>query len=305
MNVVGSQEVWPKHKSTGVTAASGVTKTQSFFHLEAKWLFREQPSQDYGIDAHVEIVENEDVKGRLIALQIKSGDSWLQPRAGGGWDFSPQQMHVNYWQNHSLPVAVVIWHESTDTLYYREASRGTLERNSGKGWKLHFTDQDVLNETALPTLVRLSSGSEYDLRLRDLRLNLPLMERLEGGQRLILTADEYVNKMNGRGALSIYALHTDGNKEVIGNWGIFPGARPYRDVLQGLFHWAELRMDPSLSGTAYDEYETEGQDRIYPFKNSAGEVDHWSLELHQNDLARAFMILDRYAQTGFTQHNPA
>lgn len=116
MNVIGPQDIWPKHKSTSVTAASGVTKTQSFFHVDAEWLFREQPSQDYGIDAHVEIVENENVKGRLIALQIKSGDSWLQARAGGGWDFSPELKHVSYWQNHSLPVAVVVWHESTDTL---------------------------------------------------------------------------------------------------------------------------------------------------------------------------------------------
>ena len=39
------------------------------------WILREQPTSDHGIDAHVEIVDERDVTGRLIALQIKSGKS--------------------------------------------------------------------------------------------------------------------------------------------------------------------------------------------------------------------------------------
>jgi hypothetical protein len=53
---------------------------------ELGWLFRNQPTEDYGIDAHVEVVDGENVRGRLLALQIKSGTSWFKeagPTAGG------------------------------------------------------------------------------------------------------------------------------------------------------------------------------------------------------------------------------
>jgi hypothetical protein len=54
--------------------------------LVMKWLFREQTKNDYGIDAHLEIVEAELASGQLIALQIKSGTSHFRE-----WDESNQQ----------------------------------------------------------------------------------------------------------------------------------------------------------------------------------------------------------------------
>ena len=40
------------------------------------WMFREQPINDIGIDAHMEFVED-DKPRQLLALQIKSGSSWF------------------------------------------------------------------------------------------------------------------------------------------------------------------------------------------------------------------------------------
>ncbi|MEV8130724.1 DUF4365 domain-containing protein [Pseudarthrobacter oxydans] len=164
------------------------------------------------MDAHVETVESGNVKGRLFALQIKPGDSWLRPSAAGGWNFYPERKHVTYWQNHSLPVAIVVWHESSDTLYFREASPHTLEETGSDGWRLRFGDDDLLTKSALPTLTRLSMGTTYDLRLRELRLLLPWMQRIAQGQRLILEADEWVNKTWGKGSLEITAIAEDGTE---------------------------------------------------------------------------------------------
>ena len=44
---------------------------------------RTQP-EDYGIDAHAEVVDGEDMRGRLLALQIKSGNSWFREAAAEG-----------------------------------------------------------------------------------------------------------------------------------------------------------------------------------------------------------------------------
>jgi Domain of unknown function (DUF4365) len=74
------------------TARIGVTLVKLAVEKELDWLFREQPSEDYGIDAQVEIVEDEVavedeiVTGKLLGFQIKGGASWFKgpdPTAGG------------------------------------------------------------------------------------------------------------------------------------------------------------------------------------------------------------------------------
>lgn len=74
-----------RRKPSAKVGSEGVTHTQLAVQDELGWLFREQPTEDYGIDAHVEIVEHEDVRGRLLALQIKSGESWFRETTEGGW----------------------------------------------------------------------------------------------------------------------------------------------------------------------------------------------------------------------------
>ncbi len=44
------------------------------------WLFREQPIDDVGIDAHMEFIESTGKSKQLLALQIKSGASWFREK---------------------------------------------------------------------------------------------------------------------------------------------------------------------------------------------------------------------------------
>jgi hypothetical protein len=92
---------------TDQVADVGVAAVQSAVAGPLKWVFREQ-NHDYGIDAHVEVVEDEVVSGRLLAVQIKSGPSWFDEPYDAGWWFRPDREHVEYWLNHSLPVAVIL-----------------------------------------------------------------------------------------------------------------------------------------------------------------------------------------------------
>lgn len=78
---------------------------------QLRWLFREQPTEDYGIDAHTEVVDGEEVTGRLLALQIKSGSSWFNEPAPGGRSPSAQVATdgVTYTKNHdAIALAVHI-----------------------------------------------------------------------------------------------------------------------------------------------------------------------------------------------------
>ena len=44
------------------------------------WIFREQPIDDVGIDAHMELIEKTGESKQLLALQIKSGTSWFSEK---------------------------------------------------------------------------------------------------------------------------------------------------------------------------------------------------------------------------------
>ncbi|MBV9161241.1 MAG: DUF4365 domain-containing protein [Pseudonocardiales bacterium] len=63
-------------KSSARVASIGVTRAKLAFEEGLGWLFREQPTEDYGIDAHAEVVDEKMVRGRQLSLQIKSGTSW-------------------------------------------------------------------------------------------------------------------------------------------------------------------------------------------------------------------------------------
>ena len=45
-----------------------------------QWMFREQPINDIGIDAHMELTEPTGKSKQLLALQIKSGISWFKEK---------------------------------------------------------------------------------------------------------------------------------------------------------------------------------------------------------------------------------
>src|ERR1700722_2244401 len=78
-------------------ASAAVTHTRMAIEDKLGWLFREQPTEDYGIDAHAEVVEENDVTGKLLAIQIKGGSSWFREPGPGGWWFRPNAEHVRYW----------------------------------------------------------------------------------------------------------------------------------------------------------------------------------------------------------------
>lgn len=121
------------------------------------WIFRDQPVADYGIDAHIEVVDEAgQPTGRLLALQIKAGGSYWQANSVRHWSFwSGNLRHLSYWLEHSLPVLLVIVDEKTETAYWREVAE-PIER-SGHGWSTEISDENILDASARDTLAALAS----------------------------------------------------------------------------------------------------------------------------------------------------
>ncbi|GAA3082983.1 DUF4365 domain-containing protein [Streptomyces rectiviolaceus] len=294
-----------RRKPSAKVASIGVTQTQLAVEARLGWLFREQPTEDYGIDAHAEVVDADSVRGRLLALQIKSGSSWFREQGRGGWWFRPDAEHVQYWTNHSLPVAVVLYHPERERCYWQLVSRETLIKTSRGGWKLLVPEAQVLDESARAALSQAAEGDAYTLRIRELQLARPWMQMLDEGMRLVIDIEEWVNKTSGRGSIALGVDNEDGNDpEQIASWTVFLGLSGYVEVVPKLFAWASVSLhDETYEDADYSDYPYERNDWgvLYPYMNPSGEVDFYRLELTLNDLGRAFLLVDQFATKGLRQ----
>jgi hypothetical protein len=99
---------WPKTKRTEyhglLYIEQLVNETGNIFrkiHLE----------EDVGLDGVIEFVKDGEATGRLLAIQVKSGDSYVV--AGKDRFIVPvDEAHLNYWQSYDLPVVIVCYSPS-------------------------------------------------------------------------------------------------------------------------------------------------------------------------------------------------
>jgi hypothetical protein len=154
----------PRTARLGVSAAALVFETWG-------WLFREQPVEDYGIDAHVEPVDGPDQPARqLLALQVKSGLSFFREETEDGWWFRAGRRHWHYWLGHVLPVIVVLYNPQAGALFWQHVDASVVQLTS-EGGRLLVPRSQVLD----------SSGAGRDsLRqiIRDFRQADPLADSL-------------------------------------------------------------------------------------------------------------------------------
>lgn len=109
------------------------------------WTLREQTVSDYGIDAHIEILDDEGATGMLIAAQIKSGPSVFARPAKGGWHYTVDAPHANYWKRHSLPVILILVDTENDRAYWEIVDDRTLI-STGKNFKVLVPESHELRD---------------------------------------------------------------------------------------------------------------------------------------------------------------
>jgi hypothetical protein len=135
----------------------GVALVQSLAVTDLRWLFREQAVSDVGIDAHLEIVVDGRATGRLLALQIKSGESYFREPVPDGFVYRGDLEHLDYWLNHSLPVFVVICKPGTREAYWQVVSNQTVMRTNG-GWKMAIPSANRFQADAVGELHAIAAG---------------------------------------------------------------------------------------------------------------------------------------------------
>lgn len=136
-----------------------MTQAKHAVETSMRWLFRQQPFEDYGIDAHIEAVDDETVLGRLVALQIKSGQSYFDSPADDGWWFRDKVAHFEYWLDFSIPVVVVLVDLDSGLCHWQLVTESTVEKSGESQWKLRVPKAHVLDGSAVRPLRNVAEQS--------------------------------------------------------------------------------------------------------------------------------------------------
>lgn len=118
--------------------------------------------------------------GRMLGVQIKGGASFFAETAGDGVSFRSEERHLEYWLGHSLPVVVVLYDPSDETILWEAVTPETAQ-STGNGWKLVVPRAQRLDASSGPALQDLVEGDPYTLGLNLLPADLGWMRLLRDG----------------------------------------------------------------------------------------------------------------------------
>lgn len=138
------------------TERVGVNAVEGIVLRELGWIFREQETSDFGIDAHIEIVDEDDPTGKLIGLQIKTGDSHLDDKEDY-FEFRGTKVHADYWLSHSLPIILAVHLPDPNDTYWEVLSSETIRRTD-KGFVLKLPKTKKLSALSYRELLKLAKS---------------------------------------------------------------------------------------------------------------------------------------------------
>ena len=301
------------------------TERKGIYHIgeiaeSSGWLFREQLTNDIGIDAHIEFIDSSNKPKQLIALQIKSGISWFKERTKDYVVFRDiDERQYSYWTMNSLPCIIVLYNPNDNTCIWQELSNKTIAKTkngNGKGYFVKIPlNQIFLDSSSNEKLLSLTNLPEHIVNYNFLLSQKVFMEVIKNGGVVKLHSYEWVNKSSGRGDTEL--IINDGNEIKKYSYPYWFPFTPYEDVFPRLFPWASFSADEEFyhdsDETLWKDlncwYDKEEDDWIVvgesfeEFRKSlnpmrsvdhAGEVAEYMLILTLNDLGKAFLKIDEF-----------
>lgn len=289
---------------------------------EYQWMFREQPVNDIGIDAHMEFTDPSGAAKQLLALQIKTGSSYFKEEKDNCIVFRDiDERQYNYWTTNSLPCIVVLYNNDSDNeiCIWQKLTSETIERTKGGDGKGFFVkvplNQVFLDDSSNQQLLSFSNLPEHITNYNFLLSQKQFMSIIKDGGTVKLHSTEWVNKCSGRGETEL--IVDDGNEEKTYSYPYWFPFTPYIEVFPKLFPWAHFSIDEEF----YEEddltlwrdlhcyYDKEIDDWVVvgksfeEFRKSlpairgvdhSGEVAEYMLILSLNDLGESFLTVDGY-----------
>ncbi|MGT2735567.1 DUF4365 domain-containing protein [Streptococcus orisratti] len=303
---------------------SNSTEREGVFHCgkiaaRNKWIFREQPIDDIGIDAHMEFIED-DKPRQLLALQIKSGPSWFKEKKDDCIIFrNINERQYNYWTMNSLPCIIVLYNTDDNMCIWQELTTDTIKRTkdgTGKGFYVEVPlNQIFLDESSNKKLLSYSNLPQHIQNYNFLLSQKRFMEIIQNGGEVKLHSKEWVNKSSGRGETKL--IVNDGEKVKEYSYPYWFPYTPYTEVFPKLFPWANFSSDEDfveeedeklwkqyhcyydqeiekwlVVGDTFEEF----RQKLDPMRyiDHVGEVAEFMLVLSLNELGRAFLEVEQF-----------
>jgi hypothetical protein len=110
----------PKVLATSTTERFGVNHVERQV-IKSGCMWRELTMHDVGIDGHIEYVHEGLATGHSVAVQIKTGTSYLKDGLTGFFEFAPTAKHRSYWERSAYPVILVLVDPDAETAYWADA----------------------------------------------------------------------------------------------------------------------------------------------------------------------------------------
>lgn len=284
------------------------------------WMFREQPIDDIGIDAHMEFVDSSGKPKQLLALQIKSGASWFNEKKDNYVVFRDiNERQYNYWTMNSLPCIIVLYNPDGNMCIWQKLTDKTIERTKGGAGKGYFVkvplNQIFLDVVSNEKLLAFTNLPEHIVNYNFLLSQKKFMQIIQNGGTVKLHSHEWVNKSSGRGDTEL--IVENGNSIERYSYPYWFPFTPYTEVFPRLFPWADFSADKDFFeeddeshwrdlhcfydreddkwlcvGDTFDEF----RKKLNPMRsiNHSGEVAEYMMILSLNDLGRAFLAVDEF-----------
>lgn len=147
----------PKYLKRNVTSKSGVNHARTVVE-SCNSIFHEiHQENDIGVDAIIEIIKNEHPTGKMVALQIKSGESFFVR----GKCVIPIENHAKYWSNHHLPMFGIVYVPSLANAYWVDIKKYIAENKDTstikyKPTKANTFDAVDFKRVFVPTILKES-----------------------------------------------------------------------------------------------------------------------------------------------------
>ena len=285
-----------------------------------KWMFREQPIDDIGIDAHMEITEDTGEPKQLIALQIKSGSSWFKEQKDECVVFrNINERQYKYWTMNSLPCIIVLYNPEDNMCIWQKLTTETIQRTNdgeGKGFFVKVPiNQIFLNEESNKQLLEFSNLPQHITNYNFLLSQKKFMEIINNGGQIKLHSTEWINKSSGKGDTEL--IVDDGVNIEIYSYPYWFPFTSYTDVFPKLFPWANFNADEDFYresdefnwreynlyydseddewiqvGESFEEF----RKKLNPIRSvlHAGEVAEYMLILSLNELGNSFLNVESF-----------
>lgn len=303
---------------------TGVYSVAKIFTEELKWIFREQPINDFGIDAFLEITKFKIPTGKLFGVQIKSGKSFFKEVKDDHFVFRGSRRHLAYWLNYSIPVVLIIYDKDSNLAYWQEVSSSTIGLTA-KHFKLQISKKNILNYSSSKKLTGIAYfKNKYEYKLWQLKTSRNEINLLLNKELFLYVEIDYCSKHEKYITLIVTDKDTNNHIELIYDYGdenpnrfeygfIISKGGSLDEAIKDTIPWADLLLDGShftdnlliesisLEILSYEQedfcqdiVELKNANDLFGLACYLADGYCFKLQLKANELAFAFLKIDLF-----------